>query len=369
MPKYHSMPYKHGTATKIGVLITNLGTPEAPTTKALRTYLGEFLADPRIVEAPRILWRLVLHGIILRTRPKKSAEAYKSIWTEKGSPLRLYTESQTEKLRTRLEKQFGSEVITAYAMRYGQPSISAAIQSLQAAQVTHLFILPLYPQYSCSTTGSTMDAISKALNKTRFVPSLHFLGSYHDHPNYIDALCQQIKSHQTQHGRPDKLIFSFHGTPLDYLKKGDPYHCQCLKTARLTAEQLGLEKSDYMVTFQSRFGPKKWLQPYTDETLKKLAKEGAQHVQVICPGFSSDCLETLEEIEVENMEYFVENGGKTFSYIKALNDSEIHLDLLQKLVNPLCEYWSKERSAVMDDKTLITQGELYDSLKNQSYYQ
>ena len=334
--------YQHNQADKIGVLITNLGTPKAPTAKALRPYLKQFLSDPRVVEIPRILWWCILNGIILNTRPAKSAHAYSNVWTEEGSPLALYTKAQADNLRELQSPQ----IIVDWAMRYGEPSVGSVIQKLQDQGVRKLLVLPLYPQYSASTTGSTFDALAEDFTKRRWIPELRFITSYHDHPLYIRAIANSIRKHWEEVGRSEKLIFSYHGVPLRYLHSGDPYHCQCLKTTRLIAEELELEPEQFMTCFQSRFGREEWLRPYTDETLKALPSKGVKSVSVICPGFSSDCLETIEEINMENREYFEEAGGESYHYIPALNDSSEHIQFLNQLIQQHLQGWYVDNSAL-----------------------
>ena len=258
--------FSHSQPDTIGVLLTNLGTPDAPDTGAVRRYLAEFLADPRIVEAPRWLWRLVLHGIILRIRPPRVARAYASVWTKEGSPLLAYTRQQAEALQPLLEARFRQPVKVTFAMRYGNPSLAAGLAELQQAGARRILVLPLYPQYSATTTASTFDAIADELKTWRLLPELHLLTQYHDHSGYIAALCQSIRAFWQDHGQPEKLLFSFHGLPKRYLLAGDPYFCQCHKSARLVAEQLGLKDGQWQVCFQSRFGREEWLQPYTDMT-------------------------------------------------------------------------------------------------------
>lgn len=337
-----SETFRHGQLPKIGVLISNLGTPEAPTTSALRNYLREFLSDPRIVEIPRLLWWCILHGIILRIRPRRSARAYRSVWTEQGSPLALHTQAQARALRTRITEQLGDHVVVAWAMRYGQPSISHTVQRMMEQGVTHLLVLPLYPQYSASTTASTFDALADDFKQRRWLPELRFISGYQDNALYVDALANSIQEHHAEHGPVDKLIFSYHGVPLRYLHKGDPYHCFCHQTTRLVATKLGLKEGSYLTTFQSRFGREPWLKPYTDETLISLAENGTESVAVICPGFASDCLETLEEIEEENREYFIEHGGKDFSYIPALNSREDHIHCLTQICLNNIQDWHEK---------------------------
>jgi len=328
--------YQHGTAAKRGVLLVNLGTPEAPTAQALRPYLKQFLSDPRVVEIPRLIWWFILNLVILPFRPKRSAEAYASIWTNEGSPLAVHTRQLSKKVGEALNSD---TVIVDYAMRYGSPSIDSVLQSFANQGVEQLVVLPLYPQYSCSTTASVFDAIADDFNSRRWIPELRFINQYHDAPEYIAAITASIRSHQEDAGKPDKLVFSFHGTPKRFLTDGDPYHCQCQKSARLIAEALGLSDDEYLVTFQSRFGKAEWLQPYTDKTLKQLPAQGVTSVQLVCPGFAADCLETLEEICEENRDYFLEAGGQQFDYIKALNSSDDHVAMVVALVEQHCNEW------------------------------
>jgi protoporphyrin/coproporphyrin ferrochelatase len=312
--------YTHGQQAKTGILLCNLGTPDAPTAPALRRYLAEFLGDARVVEIPRPIWWLILHGIILRVRPKKSAAKYASIWTPEGSPLKAWTEKQAKLLRGYLGER-GHQVEVRYAMRYGQPSIAAQLDAMKAEGCTRVLVVPAYPQYSGTTTASVFDAVYGWASKIRLVPELRFVNRYHDQAGYIEALKSRVQQHWLAHGRPDKLLMSFHGVPQRTLEMGDPYHCECHKTGRLLAEALGLKKDEYVVTFQSRFGKAKWLEPYTEPTLKALAGKGTKRVDVICPGFTSDCLETLEEIAQEARETFLHAGGQDFHYIPCLNDS------------------------------------------------
>ncbi|MDA8739227.1 ferrochelatase [Luminiphilus sp.] len=332
--------YDHGTKPKIGVLLTNLGTPEAPTAKALRPYLKQFLWDPRVVEVPRLLWWMILHAFILTTRPKKSAEAYAEVWTERGSPLLYHLEDQVAGVHDTLTARLGEHVIVKGAMRYGQPSIESQVQALLGEGVQQLVVLPLYPQFGGPTTASTFDALSSELQRQRWVPDLRFVSSYHDHPAYIKAIAQSVQQHWDTHGRADKLILSYHGMPKRYLLEGDPYHCQCLKTSRLVAAELALSENDYMSTFQSRFGRDEWLKPYTDKTLQSLPDQGVKSLQIICPGFSADCLETIEEIGMENRDYFLEAGGERYEYIACLNATTDHIEVISTLVTEQLEGWT-----------------------------
>ena len=311
--------FSHGQVARTGILLCNLGTPEAATPAALRRYLEEFLSDPRVVEIPRAVWWLILHGIILRVRPAKSAAKYASIWTPQGSPLKVWTEKQALLLRGYLGER-GHQVEVRHAMRYGQPSVASQLDALKASGCTRVLVLPAYPQYSGATTASVCDAVFAWGQKVRHLPELRFVQRYHDQPAYIGALAASVREHWQANGRPDKLVMSFHGMPERTLHLGDPYHCECLKTGRLLSEALGLQPHEWQVTFQSRFGKAKWLEPYTEPTLIQLARSGVGRVDVVCPGFTADCIETLEEIDQEARAAFLEAGGKTFHYIPCLND-------------------------------------------------
>ncbi|WP_462172976.1 ferrochelatase [Pseudoalteromonas xiamenensis] len=328
-------PHDNRFNQKTGILLTNLGSPDAPTPSALRRYLREFLSDPRIVEIPRILWMIILHGIILRVRPAKSAKTYASIWTEQGSPLIQITKEQTAKLNEKLQQEGLGHAKVVMAMRYGNPSIEHSLETLRAEGITRIIVLPLYPQYSSATTGSTFDAIAKVLSKWRWVPELHFLNGYHDSPEYIDSLAASVKEDLEKHGTPQKLVFSYHGTPKLFLERGDPYYCFCMKTTRLVKEKLGLSDELVETTFQSRFGKAEWLKPYTDATLRAFPSNGIKDVAILSPAFSADCLETLEELEEENRHYFIESGGEHYRYIPALNTRDDHIDAMFSLLKPL----------------------------------
>jgi ferrochelatase len=312
--------HTHGIAAKTGIVLVNLGTPDAPTAAAVRPYLKQFLSDPRVVEIPKAVWWFILHGAILPFRSGKSAEKYASIWTAEGSPLRVHTAKQALMLRGYLGER-GHDVLVAYAMRYGNPSISEVLGKLKADGCDRILVLPAYPQYSGTTTASICDAVFRHYAQVRNLPELRIVKHYHDHEGYIHALKESALAHWEMHGRPDKLIMSFHGVPKRTLLLGDPYHCECHKTARLVARELGLNQDEYLVTFQSRLGKAEWLQPYTAPTLKSLAKSGVKRVDVMCPGFVSDCLETLEEIDIEGRRDFLTAGGKEFRYIQCLNES------------------------------------------------
>lgn len=324
-----------------GVLITNLGTPDAPTPAALRNYLAQFLSDPRVIETPRLVWWPILHGIILRVRPRRSARAYRKVWTEAGSPLLAVSRKQCAALRSALGAEasdagdVSGSIQIELGMRYGNPSIRSALEKLRSHDINSLLVLPLYPQYSAATTASTFDAVADVLKTWRRIPRLTMITDYHDDLGYIGALAESIRSHWAQSGKPDKLLFSFHGLPRDYVLAGDPYEHQCRTSARLVARELELDENHWQVSFQSRFGPREWLQPYTDKLLREWGKSGIGHVQVICPGFAADCLETLEEIDIQNRDFFQSAGGKQFSYIPALNDHPRHITALCDIIKGL----------------------------------
>jgi len=345
-------PYLHGQAPKAlsttAVLLCNLGTPDAPTPVAVRRYLAEFLSDQRVVEIPRAVWWLILHGIILRVRPKKSAAKYASIWTAEGSPLKVWTEKQALMLRGYLAVR-GQPADVRYAMRYGNPSIASQLDQLKAEGVTRVLIMPAYPQYSATTTASVFDAVYTWAAKVRHLPELRFVNHYHDEPGYIRALADSVRAYWHTNGRAEQLVMSFHGVPERTLKLGDPYHCECHKTARLLAVQLALKPAQYQVTFQSRFGKAKWLEPYTEPTLIKLAKSGVKSVDVMCPGFTGDCLETLEEISMEARHAFEEAGGEAFNYIPCLNDSPAWLAALADLTVKHLSGWPVNAMPTADE--------------------
>ncbi len=342
--------YGHDTPCCTGILITNLGTPDNPTASAVRKYLAEFLSDSRVIELPKCFWWFILHGIILRIRPSQSAKAYKKIWTENGSPLLSISSMQVEGLKKILAKKIQGPIRIELAMRYGNPSIKSGLKKLQASNSKRILILPLYPQYSSATTGSTFDAVVDELKKWRWLPEIRMVNHYHDHPGYIDTLANSIMSYWTDNKKPQKLLFSFHGLPKHYFLAGDPYHCECHKTARLVAEKLKLNEEEWSVTFQSRFGPKEWLQPYTDTTLISLANNGIKSVNIICPGFSADCLETLEEINIQNRDFFIDAGGESFDYIPALNEHPDHLELLCNIILQHAIGWPEFSSTWNNEK-------------------
>ncbi len=334
-------PYRHGTAEQTAVLLINLGTPEAPTAPAVRHYLKEFLSDPRVVEIPRAIWWLILNGVILNVRPRKSAEKYAAIWTADGSPLKVHSERQTRLLRGVLG-QAGHQVAVDYAMRYGQPSIPATLSRLKAEGCTRILLLPLYPQYSSSTTATAFDAAYAWAQSIRNQPEMRTLRSFAGHPGYIAALAGSVREHWMKNGQPTasyRLIMSFHGVPRYTLDKGDPYHCECHKTGRLLAEALNLAAGQYQICFQSRFGRAAWLQPYTAPTLAALGKQGVHRVDVICPGFPADCLETLEEIAIEGKGEFIRAGGQDYHYIPCLNERDDWIHALADLAGTHLQGW------------------------------
>ncbi len=337
--------YAHGTAPALGILATNLGTPDAPTPAALRRYLAEFLWDPRIVEIPRPVWWMILHGVILRTRPKRSAHAYQSIWTNEGSPLLVIARRQAAALQSVLTQQLGASVKVALGMRYGNPSIADALNELRQANVQRILVFPLYPQYAAATAASTFDAVAAVFKTWRWIPELRMITHYHDDPAYIKAIATSVREHWAQHGQAEKLLLSFHGIPKRCLLAGDPYHCECHVTARLVAEQLGLPQDRWQVAFQSLFGREEWLKPYTNETLESWGKSGVKSVDIVCPGFSADCLETLEEMAMLNRGVFLKAGGERYSYIPALNDRPDHIQALAALVANHIQGWHDENTA------------------------
>jgi protoporphyrin/coproporphyrin ferrochelatase len=320
---------QRSSSAETAVLLVNLGTPSAPTTAAVRRYLAEFLSDSRVIDYPRWLWLPLLYGVILQLRPRRSAKAYRKIWTEHGSPLLVLSRALTDKLSISFAP---SGVRVDLAMRYGEPATTEVVSRLVAAGVKRILLLPLYPQYSAASTASAFDAAFAALRSQRWVPEIRTIGDYHNLPEYISALSDSVEKYWQANGRGDRLLLSFHGIPERYVNAGDPYRDQCLTTARLLRERLGLDENSLMITFQSRVGRERWLTPYTDETLKQLATNGTRHVQVLCPGFAVDCLETLEEIAIQNRENFLHCGGQRLDYISALNDGDAHVHMLRALI-------------------------------------
>jgi ferrochelatase len=340
MPYLPEPPYTHGTLPAVGVLLVNLGTPEAPTARALRPYLKQFLSDPRVVEIPRAVWWLILNGIILNTRPAKSAQKYAQIWTPEGSPLKVHTLGQAQRLQALLAERLpAAGIVVEWAMRYASPSVQDRLVALRQRGCDRVLVVPLYPQYSASTTGSAYDAVLGATAAVRNVPALRILKQFHDDRGYIEALAASVREHWSTHGRPDRLVMSFHGVPRFSLDRGDPYHCHCQKTGRLLAEALQLPAGSWLVTFQSRFGKAEWLKPYTMETIEQLGREGTRRVDVVCPGFVSDCLETLEEIAMENRAAFLAAGGGEFHYIPCLNERADWIEALAGLVLGELQGW------------------------------
>lgn len=345
MPTFQSSPqYEHGLPESLGILVVNLGTPDAPTRKAVRRYLKQFLWDPRVVELPRPLWWLILNGVILTVRPSRSAEAYEKIWTEHGSPLLIHSQDIADGIGRQLAARTSGPVNVELGMSYGQPSIDSALDRLYEKGARRIVCLPLYPQYSGTTSGSVFDDVTRALRKRRWIPEFRFINHYHDSRSYIAALAQSIREYREQHGVGDKLLFSFHGLPRQNLLDGDPYHCQCHKTARLVAKSLELADDDWVVTFQSRVGRQEWLRPYTDETVEQLGKSGMSRLDVVCPGFAADCLETLEEIAMQNAEIFEGAGGGELKYIPCLNARDDHIDFLTRLVEQHIGGWPEPSS-------------------------
>lgn len=357
--KYQSQKgFTHTQPDKVGILVSNLGTPQAPTKQALRPYLKQFLSDPRVVEVPKLIWWFVLNVIILNFRPKRSAAAYATVWSDEGSPLLVHTRNQAKALSKKFKETADDKVIVEFAMRYGQPSIDSALDKLLDAGARKIVVLPLYPQYCASTTGSTFDALAQNFVQRRWLPELRFINQYVDNTDYIKCIADSITAHWQSNGRADKILFSYHGIPKRYLLNGDPYHCQCHKTSRLVAQYLGLKEHEYTTTFQSRFGREEWLKPYTDETLKSLPKEGVKSVQIVCPGFAADCLETIEEIGEENKEYFMESGGESYQYIPALNDHPQHIDMLFNLLQDNIKDWTP----ILSKQDSVKRGELARSM-------
>lgn len=338
--KYFGQPdFQHGEIPAVGVLLANLGTPDAPDTPSLRRYLREFLLDPRVIELPRLTWWLILHLFILTTRPRKSAELYRKIWWQEGSPLLVISYRQAAALEETLRREVGEPVHVAVGMRYGNPSIGSALRELAAKGCRRILVLPLYPQYAAATTGSTFDAVAGELRTWRWVPEVRFINHYHDDPAYIRALAQSIRDAWGEDGPAEKLLFSFHGIPKRYFLAGDPYYCQCQKLARLAAGELGLPEERWEVSFQSLFGKEEWIKPYTDKTIAGMARSGIRSLDVVCPGFSADCLETLEEIDGLNREIFLHNGGGIYRYVPALNDRPDHIQALAGLVLRNLQGW------------------------------
>ena len=346
MPRYRPEPArKPGAVRRIGVLLVNLGTPAAPTAAALRPYLAQFLADPRVVEIPRLVWLPILHGIILRTRPAKSAKKYASIWDREGSPLAVHTQRQAKLLKGYLAQAGHDGLVVDYAMRYGEPAIATKLDEMKAAGCDRILVVPLYPQYAGSTTGSVADMMAAWIHESRAIPELRLTGSFACDPAYIDALAAGVREHWRKNGRAEKLVMSFHGVPQFTSERGDPYESECRATAQKLVAALRLGPDEYLLSFQSRFGKAEWLKPYTQGSLIELAKSGVKSVDVICPGFVSDCLETLEEIAMECRADFLAAGGERFAYIPGLNENPDWIRCLQGIVERQAGDWLAAEAA------------------------
>lgn len=351
--------FDHGQASATGILLVNVGTPDAPTTSAVRRYLKQFLSDPRVIENQGWRWKLLLHGIILRTRPARSAAAYRHIWTEEGSPLLVVSLAQARLLEAELAKRSGRRVRVEVGMGYGSPSVDSALLKLLNDGCDRLLVFPLYPQYAAATAGSAFDAVAKSLEKTRWVRPLRFVSGYHDHPSYIEALAGSLRDYWEGMGRADRLLLSFHGLPKSTLAEGDPYFCFCHKTARLLWDQLETPEADRFMAFQSRFGKDEWLRPYADELLAEWGRSGVRTVDVICPGFAADCLETLEEIGDEYGAYFTNAGGESLRYVPALNDRPEHIQALADIaLSHLGDWASPAKDPASESVLLNTRKEL-----------
>jgi ferrochelatase len=340
--------FEHGAVPRTAILLINLGTPDAPSFWPVRRYLRQFLSDRRVVEIPRALWWLILNGIILWTRPAASARKYAAVWSNEGSPLRVHSERLAQALRRRLSEAGNAQLLVEYAMRYGNPSIESVLSRLRAAGAQRILLLPLYPQYAASTTGAAYDAVGDWLRQTRNVPEIRWIRHFHDHPGYIRALARLVGEHWDRHGKPARLLMSFHGLPRYTLEKGDPYHCECHKTARLLAEALGLAQDQWQISFQSRFGAARWLEPYTAATLREWGRAGVGRVDVFCPGFAADCLETLEEIGIEGRQTFLAAGGKEFHLLPCLNERADWVQALDEIAAGHMIGWAPPASVEPD---------------------
>lgn len=333
----------------IGIMLMNVGSPDAPTARAVRPYLAQFLGDERVVELPGWLWKPALHGVLLNTRPRRSARLYENIWTKEGSPLIVHSRRQAEALQTALAPiaaEKGVHISVEIGMRYGNPSIAAGLDKLRTAGMTHLLALPMFPQYSQTTTATALDALFDALKEWRWMPELRTITAYHTHPLYIEAVAESIEEHWRINGRAERILFSYHGVPEAYVTHGDPYRRQCHETTALLVDRLALREGEYDTSFQSRLGPVEWLRPYTDETLEAWGKEKLASAEAICPGFSADCLETVDEVEREGSEAFAEAGGGKFTYIPALNDRPLHIKALAQIVIEQMRGWLPENPSV-----------------------
>ena len=340
--------FKHDEPTRIGVMLVNLGTPDDTSVKAVRRYLDEFLSDPRVVEFPRFLWWLVMQMFILRFRPGKVAKAYKKVWQQGGSPLLIYSQAQADALQRALDGHFPERYHVELAMRYGNPAIRDVMEGFRQQHCRYLLVIPMFPQYSATTTASVFDEVTRILKSWRMLPQFRLPMHYHDMPEYIEALANSVEDSWKENGRGQQLLMSFHGLPQRYHKAGDPYFCECMKTARLLADRLGLEDSAWQAVFQSRFGREPWLQPYLDKTLMSLPGSGVRSVDIVCPGFAADCLETLEEVAEENRLVFEKAGGERFRYIPALNDQAGHIKMLTDIVDDETKKWLVEQEKFND---------------------
>jgi len=349
MPRFLPEPNRqHGAVAKTAILLVNLGTPDAPTPQAVRRYLKEFLSDTRVIEIPRGVWLPILHGIVLSTRPKRSAEKYARIWSPDGSPLKSHTDRQTRLLASQLRAEVASPLVVEYAMRYGEPSIRQTLARLKSDGCERMLVVPMYPQYAASTTASVFDEVAKYLQQVRNAPEIRLVKHFHDHPAYIGALAALVREHWQQRGRPDRLVMSFHGLPQFSLERGDPYYHECQKTGRLLAEELQLAESHWQITFQSRFGRAEWLKPYTAPTLAEFGRKGVRRVDLICPGFVCDCLETLEEIGIEGKEVFLGAGGKEFHLLPCLNERDDWIRALTSIARGHLAGWVGEAEAKLE---------------------
>lgn len=355
--------FAHGEVPEAGVLLAILGTPDAPTPSAVRRYLREFLGDPRVIELSRPVWWLILNLFVLPFRPKKSAALYASVWTDEGSPLLVISQKQQAAIAAGLAASYEREIPVALGATYGNPSMASALDELQAKGCRRILFLPLFSHYSSTSTGAAYDALARELATLRWIPELRTILHFHDDPGYIAALASSVHERWDRDGEPDMLLMSFHGVPQRYLENGDPYHCQCLKTGRLLAEALGLGDDRHQVSFQSLFGREEWIKPYTDKTIEAMAKSGIRKLDVICPGFAADCLETLEEIEVENREIFMHAGGEQFRYIPALNDRTDHIESLVALIEGNLGGWVDRRDGDARDAEADTSRRLAEALR------
>jgi ferrochelatase len=336
----NSPDFQHDTAERIGILLVNSGTPDAPTAGAVRRFLRRFLSDPRVIELPRAAWLPLLYGVVLPLRPRGVARKYAKIWTEDGSPLRALSERLREELNSALARRLLAPLSVELGMLYSRPSVPEALARLRASGAQRILVLPLFPQYCGATTGAVYDQVSAELRRWRWLPELRLVAEYHDHPGYIEALRSSVVEHWERQGRTGQLLMSFHGIPERYFHRGDPYFCKCQKTARLLADELMLRENEWSASFQSRFGVRGWLKPYTREVLEAMPARGVRAVTVVCPGFAVDCLETLEEIDIENRSAFLRAGGERFDYVPALNARAVHAQCLTDLIEEHCQGWT-----------------------------